>query len=382
MIDLRTLYITTGCVSLCLGMLQLTAFSTRRFDRWVMVWGFSSVLLGLGVLLTGLRDFLPAAVAVHAGNLATVPGYLLLLATMRMFAGKRPNWVAYGLVAAPMAPMLFGLWSDPADFAPRVALISALCAVCDLLIFRQAVKLYREEGLTSALITQGLFAVTATLYCARTFAALAGWLGEDLFATSPPLQTGLAVVASTVVALRSLSFLLMAVERSDKAWERLVFRDPVTSALNAAGLKASFERWRDAVAPSHQTLSVVSLKIEGLERVSEASGPAAAERLLQFVVAAAARHGHGDQMLARTSGGHFNLLLPSVDRSSADALVKRIRSQFELVAMRSLTTLRPTISAGIIEVSAHMPVLDLLLEQAEEARSGGETPAKRGLVTA
>ncbi|WP_369058424.1 diguanylate cyclase [Caulobacter sp. 73W] len=368
MLDLRTLYFVTACIYLCLGSVQIAAFATRRFDRWVLFWGLSSLLLGAGLMMTGLRDMIPPLLSVHAANLATVGGYFLALGSIRLFAGRRPHWIAYAAIGAAVSPLLFGVWGDPSAFAERVALVSLLCACCDIAVCIEARRLVRDEGLSSAKILMALFGLTAVIFSGRAVLTAIGWTSPGMFQDAPPAQSALAATASAIVVLRGLVMLLMAVERAHKAWERVAFRDALTGALNAAGLKVAFERWRNGPVHMRTRLSALSIQLEGLDHTADAKGPATAERLLRLLAAVAARHGRPGQILARMGTQHFVLLLPDADQSDAEQTSRHLRSAFETLAGKTGGARRATLTIGAAVASSSMPVLGLLLSQADKAR--------------
>ncbi|MDG2521105.1 diguanylate cyclase [Caulobacter segnis] len=367
MLDLRTLYLAIACIYLCLGAMQIAAFTTRRFGRWVLCWALSSLLVGAGLLMTGLRDMIPPALSIHAANLATISGNFLLLASVRMFTGRKPHWMAYAVIGAAVSPFIFGIWSDAAAFAPRIALVSVLCAGCDLAVCADARRVIRDEGLASAKILMALFGLTTILFSVRAILAASGWSSPGMFEATPPSQSIMAAAAGAIVVLRALVLLLMAVERADKAWERLAFRDALTGALNAAGLKAGFERWRSDPARARK-LSALSIQVEGLDHTADAKGPATAERLLKLLNAVVLRHGRPGQLLARMGTQQFVLLLPGAAHAEAEQTGRHLRSAFEALAGKSGGPRRATLTFGAAEASSSNPVLGLLLNQADGAR--------------
>lgn len=381
MLDLRTLYLVIACIYLCLGAMQIAAFATRRFGQWVLCWALSSLLVGAGLLMTGLRDMIPPVLSIHAANLATIGGNFLLVASVRIFTGRRPHWMAYAVISAAVAPLLFGVWSDAAAFAPRVALVSILCAGCDLAVCADARRLIRDERLASAKILMALFGMTAIMFAVRALLTASGWSSAGMFEETPPEQTLLAAAAGAIVVLRALVLLLMAVERADKAWERLAFRDTLTGALNAAGLKAGFERWRSNPTRTRR-LSALSIQVEGLDHTADAKGPATTERLLKLLTAVVKRHGRPGQLLARLGTQHFVLLLPGADHGEAEQTGRYLRGAFESLAGKSGAPRQATLAFGAAEASSSMPVLGLLLNQADQARRDMASEPKTPNLTA
>jgi hypothetical protein len=54
---LRTIYVVGAVVYLLLGILQLLAYATRRFERGPYGVGLSSLLLGIGTFAVALQTF-------------------------------------------------------------------------------------------------------------------------------------------------------------------------------------------------------------------------------------------------------------------------------------------------------------------------------------
>jgi hypothetical protein len=156
-LDLRTIYIVASLTSLVLGFIQLGAVYIRRLERWSVFSGLSNVAVGIGMLGTAFRGVATDFVAVDLANFVTLLSYLLLVAAVRSFSGRRNPWWIYALVVAGMTGTFEFILNGPTDYVLRVAVGSMLSASLDLVVAREGLYIQRRQQLTSASIMVGLF---------------------------------------------------------------------------------------------------------------------------------------------------------------------------------------------------------------------------------
>ena len=125
LLDLRTIYAVAAATSIILGCMQLGALATRRFERWPLWWGLSSLLIGFGMMLTVFRDAIPDTASIALANTLTWAGYLLVLVSVRSFGGLRPMPILY-LTAVGGASFLLLLWIEPEGYSKRAALANRI----------------------------------------------------------------------------------------------------------------------------------------------------------------------------------------------------------------------------------------------------------------
>ncbi len=169
MLDLRTIYIVSAMTCSVLGIVQMIAYSSGRFERWLFWWSASGIVIGAGLFSVGLRNVLPDVVSILIGNNLILVGYLLLIVSVRLFGGRPAHWGLSWLILAVLSAPLILLWRDDASTTPRIAIFSLVCALGDLLVMLEGIRLARQERLRSAWLVAAIYMPTAAIFAARAF---------------------------------------------------------------------------------------------------------------------------------------------------------------------------------------------------------------------
>jgi len=367
-LDLRTIYAIASLTSLIIGAFQILAWATGRFERWPLWWGSSNVLIGLGTLIVTIQGNIPALLLVQFASLVTLAGYALLVIGVRSFAGKAAAWRGWAVaLACATAPMLI-LWRGPGDYQARIALLALLVALCDMAIVRDCLQLARRERLATAWILVALFAPTALLFVLRAGYGFADRLGgPDIFHAGNLPHVILAFVASSLITLRGMALLMLAVERSRNQLLAMALHDPLTGAMNRNGLSRALAGLAATRRPCGP-VSILLIDIDRFKALNDTHGHAVGDTVLCLLAASAARERRADDIVARMGGDEFVIVMPRTPLPEAIAIAHRLRAGFgEAIAM--LEGLRPwlTVSVGAAEGNLEGEGFELVLQRADEA---------------
>jgi len=113
----------------------------------------------------------------------------------------------------------------------------------------------------------------------------------------------------------------------------------------------------------HRPATVVLVELEGLERLVERLGPAAADRLIPPVAATMRRHARESDRVARLGPARFGAILPETDEVRAINYVERVRSTCDVWLASGAVSLR--LSMGWAEMNASH-LLEATLAAAED----------------
>ena len=342
LLDLRTIYFIVAVSCFVLGILQLAAYATGRFDRWPLWWGLSNLLIGIGSFLVALRNIVPYAVSIDGGNVVTIAGYMLMFFAVRVFSGRvleqRYFWLAILLVSVPVLLIV----SDPTAVSARLLYVSVICCLCDLAVAREALSIVRRERLYSAALLVGLYVCTAMIFAARSFLAATGEIGgPDPFGGSV-VHSWMAVSAVAFIMLRSMAMVLMAAERSRNQLTELAHHDPLTGALNRGGLAQHLP------ALGSQPVSLLIIDIDHFKQLNDRHGHAAGDEVLRLFASVSRSIMRPHDLLARQGGDEFLAVLKNLSREDAVAIAERIRLDFAAAVMlRPDLAVFPTLSIGV-----------------------------------
>lgn len=367
MLDLRTIYLAGALTCVILGFVQLSAYATGRFERWPLWWGLSNILIGLGLVGVGLRDVIPDIISIPLANTVSWTGYLLILFGVRSFAGRPARPLLYLLAVAVAAIPLF-LWNEPEAFAKRVVLIAVLVMVCDVLLVREGLLLWRRERLASGAILAALFAPTVVLFAVRGYLAATGQLGTELFPANDANQW-VAATGTAFLLLRSSALLLLATERSRNRLVTIAQHDPLTGAMNRSGLERAMAQIAADAGKRPGRLTLLLIDIDHFKSLNDTHGHAAGDRILQLFAEAARSELRASDVLARHGGDEFVALLPHMPTKDAVRVANRIRAAFArtLAHWDGAPLRQPTLSIGVAEGDAASDELETLLQHADEA---------------
>jgi diguanylate cyclase (GGDEF)-like protein len=103
--------------------------------------------------------------------------------------------------------------------------------------------------------------------------------------------------------------------------------DELTGALNRSGLHEAAQRFgRRRRRADRAPITVAALDLDGFKAVNDRGGHASGDRLLAEAARAWRDALRDDDVLARTGGDEFILLLPDTDAATADAVLARLRA--------------------------------------------------------
>jgi diguanylate cyclase (GGDEF)-like protein len=361
-LDLRTIYILCGTTCLILGILQLAVYSTGKLGRWPLWWSASNLLMGLGIMLAGLRGIVADGFTVELGNLAQLSGYLFMPVAVRSLTAQPLNLKMW-LVIIALASLPIPLFIDGADQAgQRIVFGSLVCLIVDIAVAFEAGHLARRERLYSAWFLMMLYIPTALIFALRAFAAHRGYIGPgDLLGGLGVLHGWLALFAVVFILLRSIAVVLIAAERGQKDLAALAHCDPLTGALNRAGMAKAYTR------AGGVRRAMMLIDIDHFKQTNDTHGHAVGDDILMAFVGAARQTLSHSDLIGRHGGDEFIVVMINRDHPEVVEVANRVRKAYAEKLAGLNGNLLSTLSIGIaIAPDAKMP-LRSLTQRADQA---------------
>lgn len=235
---------------------------------------------------------------------------------------EAPRALASLFIVVSLA-MAAGTWLL-ADRAPRRVLLVEACVACIL-----NSVLVSHSATAGGAIADAFAYVWLTVYVAAFFPRawwrfgllVAAAFGSGLIAADLPANLFSAWMVLTVSVLMA-GFVVAMVSR---AMLGRISTDTLTGALNRSGLHDAAHRLRLRRRRDTPVVTVAALDLDGFKAVNDNSGHASGDRLLAEATAAWRSVLRADDVLARTGGDEFIVLMPNTAPSEATLVLDRLR---------------------------------------------------------
>jgi len=354
------LHVPTLLIALLVGHLLLTlelGLAQRRLRarpelrRWT--WGNWAMLAGWAVLVA--RPWLPPGVSIVGGNGLLAIGLAFYHQAFQLMLSdaapsRRIVWVVAGWWLAL-------LWMQYWPTAWRTVVVSTVFAG---LMVPSAWRLLRRwrsmvRSLRTVLLT--LLLAIGALAVRAVHALQAPELYQDLWQGSAGQGVTL-LVAFLALLGGGFGFLLATFERVANDMETMATHDGLTGCLNRTTTDALLAHALARARREGSPLAFALLDLDEFKQVNDQHGHGTGDEVLRrFAAAARQRLRHAD-VIGRTGGEEFGLVLPATDAPGARRLLEDVRLATMALDVRDPDgrSVRVTVSAGIAVVASDEPV--------------------------
>ena len=208
---------------------------------------------------------------------------------------------------------------------------------------------------------------------------------QQLKARSELMVTRLEASENERKGLERAYGIVKAQESRAVALERLALEDELTGLGNRRALDLNLSTMLEVAALSRTPLTLIVLDLDHFKRINDAFGHAIGDKVLVQVARIVGEQTRPNDLVTRTGGEEFVLVLPGMSQHDAFDVCERLRLRVSDFPWSSLApNLAVTVSAGI----ASAPTYDAstLLERADlamyRAKRAGRNRVAVGLATA
>ncbi|WP_081690789.1 diguanylate cyclase [Conexibacter woesei] len=211
------------------------------------------------------------------------------------------------------------------DRAPRRILLAEACVACVL-----NSVLVSQSATPGGAIADAFAYVWLTVYVAAFFPR--AWWPYGLLVAAAfgggLIGAGLDANLFSAWMVLSVSVLMagFVVAMISRAMLGRMSTDALTGTLNRSGLHDAARRLRLRRRRDTPIVTVAALDLDGFKAVNDTNGHATGDRLLAEATAAWRSALRADDVLARTGGDEFIVLMPNTGPSEATAVLDRLRS--------------------------------------------------------
>lgn len=172
---------------------------------------------------------------------------------------------------------------------------------------------------------------------------------------------------SSAYALVAIGFLASILIEYQQHLSHLATEDPLTRLLNRRGLGDAMHVSLAAAARHGYTTSAIMVDIDHFKQVNDSFGHETGDHVIQLVARILGRMCRSSDVVARTGGEEFLLVLPNTDLAAAKSLAERIRVSIgEFPLLVDQQRIQVTASLGVA-ASQGQADLDELYQEADRA---------------
>jgi len=211
------------------------------------------------------------------------------------------------------------------DSMPMRILVHSLGQALPLALTLKLLLSRQDERKNPGARLAGIVAVLMiAVYAVRAIGSLLLFGGGMSITGTNPLQSVLVLVLMFLSITLNFGFLLMAIDRLRSEVAELALLDDLTGVGNRRHL---MQRLTDECARSERSgepFALLAIDLDGFKAINDSNGHAAGDACLQhFTLMAQTRLRPGD-MLARTGGDEFCIVLPASTLREAAMIARRI----------------------------------------------------------
>lgn len=371
------------CVLLLLVTLALTsmALADRRVigTRWMLL---STSLELAKVLLQGMDGRVSRVFTVLVANELNLLAFFTMYVGYRWFVWRKPfrsavPVVATGAVLLLYAAMFLEHWRMSFQAQGTAVLWICGCSVW-LLLWQREARFLVPGRIASGLLVLHMMMLGYRMVVALTpqrYSMQPGGSWADprwMYSMLVVLFLGACLLA-TYVWLAAAEMVAYVAETAE--------RDALTGSWNRRALGQRASVLLSKSLRERRPMSIVGLDLDFFKRVNDTFGHGAGDAVLCEIVEVARRCLRSKDVLARTGGEEFLLLLPQVDGAGAFAVAERVRKDVE--AMRVVyegDLLRITVSAGVTEMLPAGDTWQAMMRRADTALYAAKSAGRNCVV--
>jgi diguanylate cyclase (GGDEF)-like protein len=369
MLSVPTLWTVFVINFLALGLIwayvvrSYPAFAPARF------WTGSSFVAAAGAAVATLRvvmtdSLLPLVVA------GTALIFAIWIATMGIhkFFDRPANWrlgvLATGLGFAGLLVFTVGY-----DSVPGRLTIFSIAQTLPLVLSLRLLLSVEGRVNPGARLAGIVASIIIAIYAVRLFAGVTGMAGGFSYAQFTQLQSVMVLALVFLSMAWNFGFLLMAMDRLRNEVADLALLDDLTGVGNRRHLVQRLSEECARSERSGQPFSLLVIDLDGFKAINDTHGHAAGDACLQhFTLMAQTRLRPGD-MLARSGGDEFCIVLPSSTLREGAMIARRVlevcRADAEHCAGADIPI---SVSIGVAQWTAEMGASpDQLIAAADQA---------------
>ena len=370
MLSVSTLWTVLIINFLALGLIWAYVLRTYPSFEAAKFWTGSAVACAAATALGMLRPVFPETLLpLLAGGTMLVFATCLAAMGIRRFYDQPVEWGNATLMTLGSSACLV-FFIVVHDSAPvRIAIFTIAQALPLALSIKLLLSPPDGRRNAGARLAGVIASLIVGIYAFRLVAGLMHLGGEFTFSHFNQLQTVLVLVLVFLSMALNFGFLLMAMDRLRNEVADLALMDDLTGVANRRHLLQRLTEECARSERSGEAFALLVIDLDGFKSINDTHGHAAGDACLQhFTLMAQTRLRPGD-MLARTGGDEFCIVLPSSTLREGVMIARRVLDVCRADADQCMGSDIPiSVSIGVAEWTRAVGAFpDRLIAAADEA---------------
>lgn len=369
-------------VSVFAVCVSLLAWYNRRVEG--MRWFAGAMIVGLvKLILQGLEGKVPTVLSSMLANELYLISFTMQWMGLCWFVVRKPlrnrwPWIAVGLVLAAYT----GLYLGKIPYSGNVINIPfvMVCGASAWILFRHGRPPFAVVSRVAAVVLCGAMCVAAYRAALTNLRYIRPW--ETVHAqTDPRWLYSLAAMAflATCMVMCDLWFLVTELNRELAEQART---DSLTGALNRRAMEEAALHEMARSMRYGYLLCIIMIDIDNFKHLNDSLGHAAGDRALQAFSRAVKAMLRRPDLLARTGGDEFTILLPDTPASAGIAAAERVRQAIEALEIPfERGPIKFTVSAGVAELNPAQGGWEGMMKRADEAMYEAKRHGRNSVAT-